>query len=294
MNHLKTILFSSLLILFMGLGGVTAQSSCDAPTGVKFSNVTSTTMTAECDVAPGTTDYTFTYWTDASTATIVTSSTPSVSFARKIGDFHHIEVWRNCDGSYSLPKLGPTLASIEIVYQLYNECLPTYTGDPMATRTIPNLPAPYGSLDYLISCLCDYFATSENQTNHNGEDFMEFHLPTVACCAVSPPAGLCESTSGGGGGSAIPESDKSFHTQHVSLSPNPFSQFIGVQFETENNTDYNIRMIGLDGKVHSSWTNSILKGHTSLTLETANLSPGLYLIEVRIGERIETFRLNKL
>ncbi len=85
-------------------------------------------------------------------------------------------------------------------------------------------------------------------------------------------------------------------TYHVSVNtyPNPFSNEINVNLKAERQSDAQVKLYDIMGKVKTSKDLGLVsKGENHFKLNTANLSKGVYFLKVSIGDKIKSRRIIK-
>lgn len=79
----------------------------------------------------------------------------------------------------------------------------------------------------------------------------------------------------------------------VKVSPNPAQDHFLVSFNSKEAGDYQLNVRDLSGKQMIQQTYQAVDGLNSVRLNAANLTPGLYLVELRSGNDIQTLKLVK-
>ncbi len=75
-------------------------------------------------------------------------------------------------------------------------------------------------------------------------------------------------------------------SKKIVVSPNPFTTFAKVSFETNQSSDYTIKLINIDGKVVRTMEYKSMSGKNNLTINTNGLNKGVYLLVIDSKEEI--------
>ncbi len=90
-------------------------------------------------------------------------------------------------------------------------------------------------------------------------------------------------------------SDYSSVLGKVTISPNPFSEKVKIEFNGKSSTHIQILMVDLLGKVIKELSYSEVQktGRNSIEINTLELNPGLYFIQIEAEGKRETYKIIK-
>jgi hypothetical protein len=74
-----------------------------------------------------------------------------------------------------------------------------------------------------------------------------------------------------------------FHSEHIQVFPNPFTDKLQVTFEGAASPDFGLNLYSLDGKMVVSATGKTADGYV---LDRGNMAIGIYVLEIVIGEDV--------
>jgi hypothetical protein len=74
----------------------------------------------------------------------------------------------------------------------------------------------------------------------------------------------------------------------VRVFPNPANDFLSIGITSPEAADVQIRLIGVDGRTVSTFNRSVNTSESVSTIPTADLGPGLYIVEVRTNDKVTT------
>lgn len=77
---------------------------------------------------------------------------------------------------------------------------------------------------------------------------------------------------------------------NVTIYPNPCSDFVQVDFEENYEDNINLQLFDITGKLISEQSDSFQK---KITVDTSNISSGIYLLKIQINNRTITKKINK-
>lgn len=80
---------------------------------------------------------------------------------------------------------------------------------------------------------------------------------------------------------------------NINLYPNPFVDEVKMDIFTENETNIIWKIFDVTGKLISNGNESISSGYSTLRIDAAKLTPGLYMINAIINDQVRTFRMLK-
>jgi len=79
----------------------------------------------------------------------------------------------------------------------------------------------------------------------------------------------------------------------VESYPNPMTDYAQIEIQTSKKSSADIQIVDLSGKIYHKDTRALQKGMNSLILypESMGMSPGIYLLQVQIGEEVQVHKL---
>ena len=79
----------------------------------------------------------------------------------------------------------------------------------------------------------------------------------------------------------------------VESYPNPMTDFAQIEIQTFAKSYADMQIVDLSGKIFHKETRALQKGLNSLTLypEEIGMTPGIYLLQVQIGEEMQVHKL---
>jgi hypothetical protein len=117
--------------------------------------------------------------------------------------------------------------------------------------------------------------------NTNYEFTVSVYLP--AYWGISPVANFSTSTS----------KELAATNHDVNIYPNPFVNKVNMDLFTEQGTTVTWNIYDMTGKVVLSGSQSITSGYSTLNIDAANLSKGVYMLNAIMNDQIQSFRIMK-
>lgn len=152
----------------------------------------------------------------------------------------------------------------------------TFDGNPV----VQDLEVPIAEIDKLIfTPLANEFGDNYDSFTFQVFDGQSYSLvPSVMTIDVLENVGVTEN---------------SLNVKAM-LSPNPATESVELALSfRETPGDLNFSIVDALGKVQKSWTQEIGRTEYQTTLNVADLSPGMYLVHLRAGDRLTTLRFVK-
>jgi hypothetical protein len=83
------------------------------------------------------------------------------------------------------------------------------------------------------------------------------------------------------------------NSHDVNVYPNPFVDQVSMDLFTEEETNVTWNIYDITGKVVLSGSQSITTGYSTLNIDAANLSKGVYMLNAIINDQMQSFRIMK-
>ncbi len=83
-------------------------------------------------------------------------------------------------------------------------------------------------------------------------------------------------------------------TQHFSIKPNPASDNITIQFDSQESGNATIQILGMDGHLVNQLSISVQEGQNAIDMTTSSLKNGLYMLLLRKNNSISVEKLSIL
>jgi hypothetical protein len=297
-------------------------TSCNIPTNVTASNITSNSATISWTAVSGATNYTVQYkLSSASTWTSTTASSNSINLTGlTASSTYNVQVKTNCSSgssAYSSTISFTTAASSSCPTDSYESNNTSSSAKSISTGTtitayicpagdvdwykvtttstyknikvtLTNLPADYDLYLYNSSLVLlsksENGSTTSETVKYNGTGAATYYIKVIGYnnATSTSPYKLLATISSTTYREANPDEEITIEPV-VNLYPNPASSFVTLEFlATQNETI--LQIFDLSGKMVYLHNLNTELGENKITIPTEELSNGMYLVKIISGE----------